>query len=451
MAGGGAAMKARRRVSVAQRWVAAGGGTIRAAADPPAATDPTSSPQRRGEERGDRAWPCVRWMRLTASWSGRPSSHWSASRVSTPSGSPSWSGATGSGWPPTTSSPATPPTCSARRWPTGRPAHRRLPDQAPNVRLYNPDLEVDGWESRHTVVEVVCDDRPFLVDSVTMVLQRHGWGIHLVVHPVLDVERTADGELVGVGGDTQESWIHLEVDRQASPESALDVRQDLLGRARRRPLGGRPTGRPCRPAPSRWPTSSARSPAAVPAEERQAAKELLDWMVDDHFTFLGYREYELVADAEGREVLRGRARDAASACSATTSAHPRSRLVADLPELVRARLHEPRLLLVTKANARSTVHRPDYLEYVGVKVIDDQRQGDRRAPLRRPLHRPRLPGQRRRHPVPAAQDRRRHRARRASARTATTAASCGTSSRRSRATTCSRSRSTSCSRSPPAS
>src|SRR6185503_12005799 len=93
-------------------------------------------------------------------------------------------------------------------WQTG---HRRLPDQAPNVRLYNPDLEVDGWESRHTVVEVVCDDRPFLVDSVTMVLQRHRWGIHLVVHPVLDVERTADGELVGVGGDTHESWIHLEV------------------------------------------------------------------------------------------------------------------------------------------------------------------------------------------------------------------------------------------------
>ena len=89
---------------------------------------------------------------------------------------------------------------------------------------------------------------------------------------------------------------------------------------------------------------------------------------------------------------------------------PTSRLVADLPELVRARLHEPTLLLVTKANARSTVHRPDYLEYVGVKVDRRQRQGDRRTSLRRPLHRPRLPGQRRRHPVPAAQDRRRHRA-----------------------------------------
>ena len=191
-------------------------------------------------------------------------------------------------------------------WQTGAPDG--CPTRPPNVRLYNPDLEVDGWESRHTVVEVVCDDRPFLVDSVTMVLQRHGWGIHLVVHPVLDVERTADGELVGVGGETQESWIHLEVDRQASPESALDVRQDLLAvlddvRSAVDRLAGHAGPRPWRIA-----DELGRSPAAVPAEERQAAKELLDWMVDDHFTFLGYREYELVADAEGREVLRGRAR-----------------------------------------------------------------------------------------------------------------------------------------------
>ena len=61
-------------------------------------------------------------------------------------------------------------------WRTGR---RRLAGDAPSVRLYNPDIEADGWESRHTVVELVCDDRPFLVDSVTMALHRHGWGIHL--------------------------------------------------------------------------------------------------------------------------------------------------------------------------------------------------------------------------------------------------------------------------------
>ena len=118
-------------------------------------------------------------------------------------------------------------------------AARRLPDQAPNVRLYNPDLEVDGWESRHTAVEVVCDDRPFLVDSVTMVLQRHGWGIHLVVHPVLDVERTADGELVG--RRRRDPGV-VDPPRGRSPgQPGKRARRPPgpPGRARRRPVRGR--------------------------------------------------------------------------------------------------------------------------------------------------------------------------------------------------------------------
>ena len=117
---------------------------------------------------------------------------------------------------------------------------------------------------------------------------------------------------------------------------------------------------------------------------------------------------------------------------------------------MRARLHEPTLLLVTKANARSTVHRPDYLEYVGVKVIDDSGKvtGERHfvglyTALAYRASAVDIPFLRRK--IDAVIERS------GLARTATTAASCGTSWRRSRATTCSRSRSTSCSRSPPAS
>ena len=48
-----------------------------------------------------------------------------------------------------------------------------------------------------------------------------------------------------------------------------------------------------------------------------------------------------------------------------------TRALADLPAGVADRLRTPRLLIVTKASARSTVHRPDYLEYVGIKTIDE--------------------------------------------------------------------------------
>ena len=93
-------------------------------------------------------------------------------------------------------------------------------------------------------------------------------------------------------------------------------------------------------------------------------------MADDHFTFLGYREYELTTE-DGVDVLRGVPGHRPRRARGQPGARPTPVRLADLPAGVADRLRTPRLLIVTKAAARSTVHRPDYLEYVGVKVIDD--------------------------------------------------------------------------------
>ena len=50
----------------------------------------------------------------------------------------------------------------------------RAPAGAPKLRAYNPRLEQHGWQSAHTIVEIVNDDMPFLVDSASMELNRHG-------------------------------------------------------------------------------------------------------------------------------------------------------------------------------------------------------------------------------------------------------------------------------------
>ena len=60
------------------------------------------------------------------------------------------------------------------------------------MRVFSPKRE-DGWDARHTIVQIVNDDMPFLVDSVTMELERHDLGLHLVVHPIVRVERDRDG------------------------------------------------------------------------------------------------------------------------------------------------------------------------------------------------------------------------------------------------------------------
>ena len=104
---------------------------------------------------------------------------------------------------------------------------------APKVRVYNPSLEEHGWRSTHTVIEIVNDDMPFLVDSITMEVNRHGLTLHLFLHPQIKTVRDAQGELKDLPapetGSTEglESIMHVEVDRQTG--TALEtLREDIL-------------------------------------------------------------------------------------------------------------------------------------------------------------------------------------------------------------------------------
>src|SRR5258707_7056047 len=69
------------------------------------------------------------------------------------------------------------------------------------VRVFNPTIAEHGWQSTHTVIRIVNDDMPFLVDSVTMEVNRHGLTLHLIIHPLVAVNRDADGVLQGLAGD----------------------------------------------------------------------------------------------------------------------------------------------------------------------------------------------------------------------------------------------------------
>src|SRR5215212_11889376 len=112
---------------------------------------------------------------------------------------------------------------------------RERPPGATKVRAYNPRFEEHGWGSTHTAVEIVTDDMPFLIDSISMELNRRGCGVHLIIHPVLSVRRDADGRLLEIlaQGETsddaaiRESVIHAEVARQTEPERLSELEQHL--------------------------------------------------------------------------------------------------------------------------------------------------------------------------------------------------------------------------------
>jgi glutamate dehydrogenase len=262
-------------------------------------------------------------------------------------------------------------------------ARQRTPGEA-KVRVYNPRFEEHGWQTTHTVVEMVNDDMPFLVDSTKMEINRQGYGIHLMIHPVIKVRRDPEGWLVEVlSRDSTdddaifESVIHVEVDRQTEPEVLEDLRGHL-----ERVLGD------VGAAVEDWPQMRERvrgivseldeDTPPVDEDELDEARAFLQWIHDDNFTFLGYREYDLRAQ-DGEDVLRavpesglGILREASSG----SVSHSFARLPPEAKKLARA----PHLLNLTKANSRSTVHRPSYLDYVGVKKFDAEGEvtGERR-------------------------------------------------------------------------
>ena len=115
-------------------------------------------------------------------------------------------------------------------------AHRELAEVrqpgTANVRVFNPTTDDDGWSSGRTVVQIVTDDMPFLVDSITMVVYRHGLVIHRLVHPLLGAERDGDGKLQralprGAAGSRPESWIHIEIDRVGDGELIDGLRHEI--------------------------------------------------------------------------------------------------------------------------------------------------------------------------------------------------------------------------------
>ncbi|HEX6763349.1 MAG TPA: NAD-glutamate dehydrogenase [Gaiellaceae bacterium] len=236
------------------------------------------------------------------------------------------------------------------------------------LRVYNPTVEEDGWESPHTIVEFVNDDMPFLVDSISMEITRHGSGIHLMIRPIVSVRRDEDGRLqalVGEGG-LRESTISVALDRQTDPDLLAELHDDLV-----RVLGD------VRAAVEDWPQMLEQAQAIVrdfqhrppPVDPEQTAEtiDLLEWM-RDNFTFLGFREYE-IAEEDGEEVLRA-VPGSGLGILRESGGEPISASFARLPPDVRRMARHKHLLNLTKANSRATVHRPAYLDYIGVKRFD---------------------------------------------------------------------------------
>ncbi len=243
------------------------------------------------------------------------------------------------------------------------------------VRVFNPTLQEDGYTCAHTVVEVIDDDMPFLVDSIGMVLSRRGLTLHFLAHPVLAVARAADGTLKGIGPRDEtgrsgrqglESFQHVEVDRIIDPGEMRSLGAEIE-RSLRDVRVVNADWRAMRAAARTAATDLETVPPRIDASEAAETRALLGWMENKHFTFIGYREYRLRGGA-GRETL---VPVEESGLGILRLGRERPAVVGKIASRdIRRQARSPEVALVTKANSMSTVHRRGYLDYVGVKQFD---------------------------------------------------------------------------------
>ncbi len=247
-------------------------------------------------------------------------------------------------------------------------ARVRKPGMA-EVRVFNATLKQHGLESPHTMVQIVNDDMPFLVDSVTMALAGQGIGVHVLGHPVVRIQRDKAGRIQAIGEGTPESMIHLEIDRQsadAMPAIELTIQKGLAD---------------VRTIVADWETmrskmrevadTLATRPMPVSEAGRTEAQEFLRWAADGHFTFLGYREYEVVKK-DGEELLTPIGKTGLGLLRAKDTRKPRP--LKSLAAHYMPQSGSVDALILTKTNARATVHRPGYMDYIGVLTFDAKGQ-----------------------------------------------------------------------------
>ena len=253
---------------------------------------------------------------------------------------------------------------------------QRFDPAEPEVHVFNPDFEKHGWQSTHAAVEVLHPDIPFLVDSVRMELSRRGYSIHTLQNSVFKVRRNARGELLELhprsadaAGLHAEALMFLEIDRCASAgaqrtlEKAL---QEVLGDVRLAVADFEPIKAK---AQSLLESLQKAKPKAKESAEQSEINAFLAWLLDNHFTFLGYEEFSVVEEGDGGRVIY------AEDSLLGLSKHMRSGLTAadlHVEAQALAYLREPLRLSFAKAAQPSRVHRPAYPDYVSLRELDSK-------------------------------------------------------------------------------
>ncbi len=247
-------------------------------------------------------------------------------------------------------------------------------DDTPVIKVFNPEVSKHGWKSSHTIIEVIVSDMPFLVDSLRIALNRQGLSPHLMLNCPIQVVRDKKNQISQLAstvdaplkGAKEETAFFIEIDRQADAAVIAEIAKELRSVVSDISL----TVSDWQPMLKKLNSVIADvKKAKVPCSDAEKAEalEFLEWVANNHFTIMGYRSYDV-------KTLKGDVALAANVGSSLglmkNSKGTEQRLISSLSESAREIALGDNLLILTKTNSRSRVHRPAHLDYIGIKRFD---------------------------------------------------------------------------------
>lgn len=251
-------------------------------------------------------------------------------------------------------------------------------DGSGKVRVFNPDSKKDGWESRHTIIEINHRDMPFLVDSIRMELNRHGIDVHLHIHVPMFIKRNKAGKVsaLDVSYDKSaseekniETPMYLEVGRMIDPQIMQSVEEDLIRILRN-----------VRATVSDWKSMRekmisvteelASSPPPLRSDRIEEAVDFLRWVKENHFVFMGARTYDL--KGSGDNIYLKSVKGSGLGTLADERKYSEYHLSRSPKGAKKLALSADHILVLTKTSTLSTVHRSSHIDYIGVKRFNDK-------------------------------------------------------------------------------
>ena len=241
----------------------------------------------------------------------------------------------------------------------------------PAIRVFNPKINKDGWQSEHTIVEVLVKDAPFLVDSIRMCCNRLGITTHLLLHSPIAVQRDKSLAVQSFSTDTKEqaheTVFLIEIDRQGSSTALQAIADEISSVVAEVNL----VVGDWEPLKTRLLSTQAtikNSAFAYPEAVQSQALTFINWLADHNFTLMGYRYYSVTSE-DGDFVWTPH--DDSSLGIMKNTTRKRERRISNLPSTARAVTLNSEPLILTKTTSMARVHRPAYIDYVGIKEHDD--------------------------------------------------------------------------------